>query len=277
MRIGKKELAVHREIASQHKSGPMMDIAIASNGSFLCTLGADQHVNVFSVQGALLTRLDLTKAMGVSRLGVSPCSQFIGVAAYATDLAVFKVRSDTSGAFLDATRFTSLSGHRRGVHDVAFTSDERAVTASKDGTVRVFSLDVRPKYDEQPQVLLSIDKAVPESSGGGGSASSHVCVSGDGLVVAVSADADIVVYDVRTGVEMDRMREAGPVSGLVFSPDSMWLASAHGRRAHVWRNDASLRLRIADLTAKISTATKDPARQQRLKSLIDDLQKQRHH
>ena len=52
-----------------------------------------------------------------------------------------------------------LKGHKSQVMSVAFSPDnKRAVTASKDGTMRVWNIDVRYHLSEDPKTLVVVGR-----------------------------------------------------------------------------------------------------------------------
>lgn len=62
-----------------------------------------------------------------------------------------------------ASRLGQLAGHKSRVSTISFSSDEtRAVTSSKDGTARVWKLDVRWDVGEDPRTLVEIPTGLSE-------------------------------------------------------------------------------------------------------------------
>ncbi len=54
-----------------------------------------------------------------------------------------------------------LKGHKSQVMCVAFSPDsKRCVTASKDGTLRVWNIDVRYHLEEDPKTLLVVSETL---------------------------------------------------------------------------------------------------------------------
>lgn len=47
-----------------------------------------------------------------------------------------------------------LKGHKRGLHDLAFNEASNLIlTSSKDGTIRLYNIDVRYNVKEDPKLL----------------------------------------------------------------------------------------------------------------------------
>eukprot|EP00955_Chlamydomonas_euryale_P110221 365987-Chlamydomonas_euryale.AAC.14 len=67
-----------------------------------------------------------------------------------------QVAKDT-GTVISVTKAMELKGHKKKVMCVALSADnKRAVTASQDGTLRMWNVDVRYSQAEDPKTLLSV-------------------------------------------------------------------------------------------------------------------------
>lgn len=70
---------------------------------------------------------------------------------------VHEVKRDRTAAFVGAPKVFDLKGHTSQVTALAFSPDgTRAVTASKDGSWRVWRLDVLYTLNEDPKCLYTV-------------------------------------------------------------------------------------------------------------------------
>jgi WD40 repeat protein len=84
--------------------------------------------------------------MGLSAVQVvfSRDGRFLAAATWGSDVKIWELTFGRDGAFKSCKKAMELKGHASGVHAVAFNAaSTRAVTASKDGTLRTWRLDVQ--------------------------------------------------------------------------------------------------------------------------------------
>mmetsp|Transcript_17057 Transcript_17057/g.35482 ORF Transcript_17057/g.35482 Transcript_17057/m.35482 type:complete len:898 (-) Transcript_17057:3163-5856(-) len=98
---------------------------------------------VHLAQGMVVHQFALPGAVHAAGLSFSPCEKFFAVGA-ARRLTVWKVPSDLTPRFLPFERITSHTHHTGDITCVAWSADSGLLaTGSVDGTVRVYSLDLR--------------------------------------------------------------------------------------------------------------------------------------
>eukprot|EP00798_Chlamydomonas_sp_ICE-L_P005050 gene5050-34839_t len=97
-------------------------------------------------------------------LAVSLDGRFIAVASFTSEVKIWEMRFARDGGFTGAGKAMDLKGHKSQVMCTAFSPDNRkAITASKDGTLRVWNIDVRYSFSEDPKTLLVIPMHLPNS------------------------------------------------------------------------------------------------------------------
>jgi WD40 repeat protein len=141
-----------------------------------------------------------------------------------------------------------LRGHGDIIQDVAFTSAGKSVTASLDGTARIWDL-------ESGRQLATLRGHSGPLLG--------VAVSPDGALVATgSLDGTAKLWDLATGQEvLTLFGHDGPVNTVAFSPDGRFLATASGDGTvalHLLPIDELMRLARERVTR---TLTDDECRQ----------------
>jgi WD40 repeat protein len=130
-------------------------------------------------------------------------------------------------------RVGDLAGHRSWIQDVAFLGDNRVVSASGDGTAKVWNLETR----EEIRTLR----------GHTGPVNSVAVSPDDGLIATAGSDGTAKLWDARTGDELmtffghDRI-----VHTVEFSPAGRFLATASG--------DGTVALRILPVVELLEVA-----------------------
>jgi WD40 repeat protein len=144
------------------------------------------------------------------------------IAALGTTDGVVETYDLISGAQLK-----SWHGHEGAVRSIAFSQKgERVATRSVDGSVRIWNA----------RTARLVARIVAPTSGhpGGPDQFNALAVSPDGNLLAwagVGADRAIHLFDVVSGRERDRIRNAGPeVHCVAFSPNGNFLAFAAAER-----------------------------------------------
>ncbi|EQC34928.1 hypothetical protein SDRG_07726 [Saprolegnia diclina VS20] len=125
----------------------------------LLTVGRDDDTDIkcWNTTGTLLQTTSVNQIQnfhGVQSLD----NRFIAVAAYTPEVKIYEIQRSKTGAFVKLHKAMALQGHTSGVTDIAFDGSDqkpvnRIVTASKDGTVRVWDINVRYKLEEDPKCI----------------------------------------------------------------------------------------------------------------------------
>lgn len=88
---------------------------------------------------------------------VSADGRFLSVGAFTAEMKIWEVKFSREGAYLGVEMVMGLKGHSSQVKCVGFSSDSRrAVTASLDGTLGVWNIDVRYHLREDAKRIVKV-------------------------------------------------------------------------------------------------------------------------
>jgi WD40 repeat protein len=238
---------------------------IDTNGKYIMTCSTNKNDLVLcDLKGTLLSRLD-TFQMTTYYANISPCGKYVAASGFTPDVKVWSVKFTKSGDLDKVARAFELTGHTSGVYHFAWRNDSaRMATVSKDGTWRVYNVDVDHHIGQYTKLISSgkID-ALP---------SSKVALSPDGRVLAISVGKNINVYSadpakllmVLTNVHTE------PISGLLFDAEARWLISAGDKHIRVFHNVIGFQKSLVDFKKKLTDA-KTEGHKERLTQQIDEL------
>mmetsp|Transcript_22675 Transcript_22675/g.62967 ORF Transcript_22675/g.62967 Transcript_22675/m.62967 type:complete len:476 (-) Transcript_22675:80-1507(-) len=128
--------------------------------------GGSTELRLFSAHGQCggrqLERLD-SGQMKNYMLAVSPDGRFVSVGAFTAEMKIWEVRHSREGAFTGVEMVLGLKGHTSQVKCVGFSSDsKRAVTASLDGTLGIWDIDVRYHLNEDAKRIVKANLPFPK-------------------------------------------------------------------------------------------------------------------
>jgi WD40 repeat protein len=118
------------------------------------------------------------------------------------------------GAFTGIHKILDLAGHRKKVTSIDFSPDcNKVVTASEDGTVRIWNIAVRYKQNEDAKLLLTA--GAPDAK----KVVTHLSW-GRGGYIAAACGSDLHILDSNTGTVQHTVFEAhqGRITDLAWSP-----------------------------------------------------------
>jgi WD40 repeat protein len=234
---GKLQVTKAKDVATKHKSD-MKSICVANNNKFFLTCSeSDTLVSIFNMNGDELTTVD-TKKIKNNMAAISPDSRFFTVGTFTGDVKIYEVatqKGSDSWAFNGVVQAMNLvNGHSSSVNDLSFASDtKRLATCSKDGTWKMWNIDVRYAQKEDPKIIYSVTVGKPVE---------HIALSPDGSVVVISFEGQLHFYAAADGSLIDSVPRAHyggeRIRSLLWSPDSKFVASSaiKDRAIRLWKN-----------------------------------------
>ncbi|KAL3134052.1 hypothetical protein ABBQ32_008481 [Trebouxia sp. C0010 RCD-2024] len=213
----------------------------SDTSGILLSCSAKNEMRLFSFAGKQLASVD---AAGLHNhmAAVSPDGRFFAAATFTSDVKVHEVRYDKQGGFQSSAKVMDLKGHRSQILCLTFSPDStKMVTASKDGTWRVWNIDVRYRQQEDAKCLLQHQQEVPA-----GAAYSHLAWGPTGQLAA-ACDNSIHFLDSSTGGIIDTVEGAheAAISSLEWAPKLLIAGSestavlataALDRKVRLWRS-----------------------------------------
>jgi WD40 repeat protein len=133
---------------------------VCLNNIISCAEKDDTILAIWDFSGSVIDTYD-TKQNTNYGFKISPDDKFFAVAAWVADVKVIEMKTARpTGAYAGHAIAMDLKGHKRGLIDLAFNeAANQMATASKDGTVNLFNINVRYNVGEDARLLGSF---VPE-------------------------------------------------------------------------------------------------------------------
>ncbi|CAM0878193.1 unnamed protein product [Alopecurus aequalis] len=151
---------------------------------------------------------------------ISPNGRFIAAAAFTADVKVWEIVYSKDSSVKEVDRVMQLKGHKSAVTSLCFTPDsEKIITASKDGTIRVWNINVRYQLDEDPKTLKVF--AIPlHDAKGSACLYNHMGISPDGKILAVTSGSTLQWLCAETGAVLDTAEKAheGDIACIAWAP-----------------------------------------------------------
>ncbi|MEW5317650.1 MAG: hypothetical protein WDW38_008932 [Sanguina aurantia] len=179
---------------------------------FSCTTKKD--VRVFNMQGREVAMLE-PNSLANHDLAVSYDGRFVAVATFTAEVKIWEMKYGKEGGCSGAAKAMELKGHKSQVNAVALSNDnKRAVTASKDGTLRVWNICVRYGMSEDAKTLVLVPLSLPP-----GKVYSHMAIAPGSKILAASFEGRIHLINMATGVLIESIdAHDGPITALAWCP-----------------------------------------------------------
>ena len=148
---------------------------------------------------------------------ISADGRFFGAATFSSDLKIYETEFDRQGNLKNSNsskKVMDLKGHKKKITAVDFSPDSRAaVTASEDGTLRTWNIDVRYHMQEDPKTVVT--QGLPS-----GKTPVKRLAWGPGGVIAAVAGMDVYFLAAATGKVVDVVENAhsGEITDIAWSP-----------------------------------------------------------
>lgn len=166
---------------------------------------------------------------------ISRDGRFVAAATFTSDVKIFEVLYEKrSNGFTGVRKVMDLKGHKSKILAVDFSPDsQRAVTASADGSLKIWDLNVRYAMQEDPKVLLTFFPALDAHQ-----MYNALAWGPTGIIAASYKGSVLHMIDSRTGVVIESV--SNPHGGkeirhLEWAPTTGMLATSGGSAVRLWK------------------------------------------
>ncbi|KAL0425857.1 UNVERIFIED_CONTAM: Peptidyl-prolyl cis-trans isomerase FKBP43 [Sesamum radiatum] len=191
---------------------------------------------------------------------ISPNGRFIAAAAFTADVKVWEIVYSKDGLVKEILNVMQLKGHKSAVTWLCFSpNSEEIITASKDGSIRIWKINVRYHLDEDPKTLKVLPIPLHDANG----TTLHydrMSLSPDGKILAATHGSTLQWLCAETGEVLDTAEKAhdGDITDMAWAPKTipMGIEVKPGKPVTHSCEEARGRLRISQATLGIGGATK---------------------
>ncbi|XP_051148190.1 uncharacterized protein LOC127263203 [Andrographis paniculata] len=172
--------------------------------------------------GKMLGHVD-TNQLKNTMATISPNGRFIAAAAFTADVKVWEVVYSKDGSVKEIARVMQLKGHKSAVTWLCFDpNSEQIITASKDGSIRKWNINVRYHLDEDPKTLKVFPIPLHDAKG----TTLHydrLSLSPDGKILAATHGSTLQWLCTETGQVLDTAEKAheGDITDMAWSPTTI--------------------------------------------------------
>uniref|UniRef100_A0A1D1YIL3 Transducin beta-like protein 2 n=1 Tax=Anthurium amnicola TaxID=1678845 RepID=A0A1D1YIL3_9ARAE len=151
---------------------------------------------------------------------ISPNGRFLAAAAFTADVKVWEIVYSKDGSVKEVLKVMQLKGHKSAVTWLCFTpSSEQIITTSKDGSLRVWNINVRYHLDEDPKTLKVFHIPLQDVRG----SVLHyerISLSPDGKILAATHGSTLQWLCAESGKVLDTADNSheGEITGIAWSP-----------------------------------------------------------
>ncbi|GER31244.1 transducin/WD40 repeat-like superfamily protein [Striga asiatica] len=172
--------------------------------------------------GKVLGHVD-TNQLKNTMATISPNGRFIAAAAFTADVKVWEIVYSKDGSVKEIVKAMQLKGHKSAVTWLCFgPNSEYIITASKDGTIRTWNINVRYHLDEDPKTLKVYPIPLHDASG----TTLHydrLSLSSDGKILAATHGSTLQWLCAETGQILETAEKAhdGDITDMAWAPASI--------------------------------------------------------
>lgn len=154
---------------------------------------------------------------------ISPNGRFIAAAAFTADVKVWELVYSKDGSVKEILNVMQLKGHKSAVTWLCFSpNSDQIITASKDGSIRIWNINVRYHMDEDPKTLKVFPIPLHDANG----TTLHydrLSLSPDGKILAATHGSTLQWLSAETGQVLDTAEKAhdGDITNLVWAPTTI--------------------------------------------------------
>lgn len=172
--------------------------------------------------GRLLGTVD-TNQLKNHMAAISPNGRFMAAAAFTADVKIWEIIYSKDGSVKEVIKAMQLKGHKSAVTCLSFTpNSDQMITASKDGTLKVWNINVRYHMDEDPKLVRGFPIPFHDSNGAT-LHYDHLSLSPDGKILAATHGSTLQWLCAETGKVLDTAEKAhdGDITWITWAPKTL--------------------------------------------------------
>ncbi|ONK71693.1 uncharacterized protein A4U43_C04F11370 [Asparagus officinalis] len=163
------------------------------------------------------------------------------------EFKVWEIIYSKDASVKEVLKVMQLKGHKSAVTSLCFTpNSEQIITASKDGSLRIWNINVRYHLDEDPKTLKVFPIPLKDSKG----LTLHydrISLSPDGKILVTTSGSTLQWLCAETGKILDTAEKAheGDITGIAWSPHCIPMAGTQAMVLATSGEDKRVRLWLA--------------------------------
>ncbi|XP_068634615.1 uncharacterized protein [Aristolochia californica] len=201
-------------------SGATSSYGAADGSTIIASCSEDTDIILWhGKSGKVLGTVD-TNQLRNTMAAISPNGRFLAAAAFTADVKVWEILYSKDGSVKELTKVMQLKGHKSAVTWLCFTpNSEQIITTSKDGSMRIWNINVRYHLDEDPKALKVFPIPLRDAKGST-LLYDHISISPDGKILAATHGSTLQWLCVETGNVLNTADKAheGDITGITWSP-----------------------------------------------------------
>ncbi|KAH6817814.1 secretory 1A [Perilla frutescens var. frutescens] len=193
--------------------------------------------------GNILGNVD-TNQLKNTMATVSPNGRFIAAAAFTADVKVWEIVYSKDGSVKEISRVMQLKGHKSAVTWLCFSrNSEQIITASKDGSIRIWNINVRYHLDEDSKTLKVFPIPLHDENGTT-LHYDHLSLSPDGKILAATHGSTLQWLCAETGQVLDMAEKAhdGDITDMSWAPTTILMENKQTVILATASNDKKVKL-----------------------------------
>eukprot|EP00238_Polyblepharides_amylifera_P000242 CAMPEP_0196574060 /NCGR_PEP_ID=MMETSP1081-20130531/3842_1 /TAXON_ID=36882 /ORGANISM="Pyramimonas amylifera, Strain CCMP720" /LENGTH=395 /DNA_ID=CAMNT_0041891959 /DNA_START=113 /DNA_END=1300 /DNA_ORIENTATION=+ len=176
------------KVDKAHGNFDILSLAASKTLALSCS-NYETNLGIWSIDSGKLIEKVNTNQLVNNSASISPDGRFFAAATFTADVKVWELLQHKVTDPVKCTRVMVLQGHKGAVTSVAFSADStKMVTASKDGFLILWNINVRYQLSEDPKILLRTPCVMT------GGHYSKIALSPSGLLAAVVAPANTTLH-----------------------------------------------------------------------------------
>ncbi|KAM1262535.1 hypothetical protein ACFX13_028323 [Malus domestica] len=210
---------VHDKLGILTLSGTTASYGTADGSTIVASCSEGTDIKLWhGTTGKILGHVD-TNQLKNTMAAISPNGRFLAAAAFTADVKVWEIVYSKDGSVKEVTKAMQLKGHKSAVTWLCFTpNSEQMITASKDGSIRIWNINVRFHMDEDPKTLKVFP--IPLDLGSAAVHYDRLSLSPDGKILAATHGSTLQWLCIETGKVLDTADKAheGDITGISWAP-----------------------------------------------------------